>query len=44
MIRTILLGFIVVAIALSLSACTNTFRGLGTDLEKAGQEIQRTVD
>ncbi len=43
MIRTVLLTFIVVAIALSLSACTNTVRGLGSDLEKAGQEIQKTT-
>ncbi len=32
-----------VAIALGLSACSNTVRGVGTDLEKAGQEIQKTA-
>ena len=43
MIRTLLLTFIVVAVALGLSACTNTVRGVGTDLEKAGQEIKKTT-
>jgi predicted small secreted protein len=43
MIRTLLLTFLVVAVALGLSACTNTVRGVGTDLEKAGQEIQKSA-
>ncbi len=43
MIRTLLLTFVMVAIALGLSACSNTVRGVGTDLEKAGQEIQKTA-
>lgn len=28
--------------ALSLSACANTFHGAGKDMEKAGQQIQKT--
>jgi predicted small secreted protein len=43
MIRTLILGFLVVAISLSLAAC-NTVEGIGKDFEKAGQEIQRTVE
>jgi|GEM_PF-5756925 len=43
MIRTLIGGFILVTLALVLSSCTNTVRGVGTDLEKAGQEIQKTT-
>ncbi len=43
MIRTLIIVFALVTIAIGLSACTNTVRGVGTDIEKAGQEIQRST-
>lgn len=42
MIRTLLIAFTLVGITLALSAC-NTMHGLGTDLEKGGQEIQKAT-
>jgi predicted small secreted protein len=41
--KTFLFALIVTTCALSLSACTNTVRGVGADVEKAGQEIQKTT-
>jgi predicted small secreted protein len=43
MIRTLVIVFALVTIAIGLSACTNTVRGVGSDLEKAGQEIQKST-
>lgn len=43
MIRTLMIVFAFVTIAISLSACQNTFRGAGQDIERAGQEIQRST-
>jgi predicted small secreted protein len=43
MIRTLGLVFVLVTIAIGLSSCTNTVRGVGTDIEKVGKEIQRST-
>lgn len=43
MIRSLLIAFTLVALSFALSACTNTVRGVGSDLEKAGQEIQKST-
>ena len=43
MIRSLLIAFALVTIAIGLSACTNTVRGVGSDLEKAGKEIQSST-
>lgn len=43
MIRTLLIGFMLVTVTLALAACTNTVRGVGSDLEKAGKEIQKST-
>ena len=43
MIRTLMIVFALVTIAIGLSGCTHTFRGAGEDIEKAGQEIQRST-
>lgn len=43
MLRTLMIVFALVTIAITMSACTNTFRGAGVDIEKAGQEIQRST-
>lgn len=43
MFRTLVIVFALVTIAIGLSACTNTVRGVGTDFEKVGQEIQRST-
>lgn len=43
MVRTLILGFVLVAVAFGLSACDNTVRGAGADIERAGQEIQKST-
>jgi predicted small secreted protein len=40
-VLTIALSFIALS---SLAACTNTVDGAGQDIEKAGENIQKTVD
>lgn len=32
-----------IAVSVSLSACSNTFNGMGRDIETAGQSIQRST-
>ncbi len=41
--RTLLTLAILATVSVALSACTNTVRGAGVDLEKAGQEIQKST-
>lgn len=43
MIRTLVIVFALVSLAIGLSACTNTVTGVGKDLEKAGKEIQKST-
>lgn len=43
MFRTLIIVFALVTVAIGLSACNNTFRGAGEDIEKAGKEIQRSA-
>ncbi len=43
MSKYIMTAFLVTLIGVSLSACTNTVRGVGQDFEKAGQEIQKST-
>ena len=43
MVRTLLLGFALVTVAISLSACNSTVRGAGADIERAGENIQQAT-
>jgi len=36
------LSILMLAALISLSACSNTWHGVGRDVEKAGQSIQKT--
>jgi predicted small secreted protein len=35
-------GFVLSILALSLTACSNTFDGFGRDMESAGKKVQET--
>jgi predicted small secreted protein len=41
---TILMASFLVTGILSLSACSNTFKGAGRDIENAGENIQDAAD
>ena len=38
-VKSTLLGIILVVIAMSLGACGNTLKGIGTDIVKMGENI-----